>query len=244
MERFKGKKVLITGAGQGVGKKTAAMFAKEGASVFLSDINSNILKDTEAELKESGFDIREAMVKEFGTIDILVNNAGVSLTKNMFELNEKDWDRVLNVNIKGTFFVLKAVAEKMIASGNGGSIVNISSIAGLSGRPLFLAYAASKAAVINITKSAALELAKYKIRVNSIAPGTIDTPMWEEISSSVSKINNLKNEDVKNSQIDKIPLKRLAKPEDISSTILYLCSEDAEYITGQSINVCGGLSIV
>jgi len=132
MKRFKGKKILITGAGQGVGKKTAAMFAKEGASVFLSDINSNILKDTEAGLKESGFDIRaiksdisktkdinnmiEAMVKEFGTIDILVNNAGVSLTKNMFELNEKDWDRVLNVNIKGTFFVLKAVAEKMIAS--------------------------------------------------------------------------------------------------------------------------------
>jgi len=159
----------------------------------------------------------------------------------MMDLTEKDWDNVLNVNVKGTFFALQAVARKMIKRGNGGCIINIASIAGEKGRPLFLVYSASKAAVINITKSTALELAEYNIRVNAIAPGTIDTPMWQRIASKLSEINGCDIDTLRKSWIEKIPLKRLATPKDIALLVLYLCSDEARYITGQTININGGL---
>jgi len=159
------------------------------------------------------------------------------------EITAEDWDRILNVNVKGTFFIMLEAAKKMIKAGKGGSIVNITSIAGLNGRPLFLPYAASKAAVINFTKSAALEFAKNDIRVNSIAPGTIDTTMWEKCSEDLSKINACNREELIDGWVKRIPLKRLAQPADIANSILFLCSKEGEYITGQTINVCGGLSI-
>ena len=131
----------------------------------------------------------------------------------------------------------------MIEIGEGGSIVNIASIAGEGGRPLFLPYAASKAAVINMTQSTSLELAKYNIRVNAVSPGTIDTPMWEDIAYKLAKLEKRDVSSIINTWTKKIPLKRLAKPEDIANAILFLCSDKAAYITGQALNVCGGLSI-
>jgi len=260
MEKFKGKTAIITGAAQGVGKETSIRFLKEGASVLMADINFTKLKGLENEISEfsqnfhmlkadisnleSISSVIDETLNKFGSMDFLVNNASVSLTKNMMDLTVDDWDRILNINVKGTFFTMIKAAKEMIKNNRGGCIVNVSSIAGLNGRPLFLPYAASKAAVINFTKSAALEFAKYNIRVNSVAPGTIDTEMWGRISEDISKINCCDKESLVKDWIKKIPLGRLAKPEDISNAILFLCSKEGEYITGQTINVCGGLSVM
>ena len=248
MKKFKDKVALITGAARGVGEKTAILFAEAGANVFISDINFELLKKIEGNIASLGVGVKSKktdiskidqvneMVSDaincFGRIDILVNNAGVSFAKRMMELTEEDWDRVLGINVKGTFFVTKAVAKEMLKNNITGSIVNVSSIAGEKGRPNFFAYAASKAAVINMTMSSALEFAKYGIRVNSVAPGTIDTPMWRELSVKLSEMENINKDKLVENWISRIPLKRLAKPEDIAKTILYLCSEDASYITG------------
>jgi 3-oxoacyl-[acyl-carrier protein] reductase len=260
MERFKGKTALITGAGSGVGRQTALSFIKEGANVIISDINENSLTELKsltrkdenkvlillADISKSN-DVQKILtssVEKYGQIDYLINNAGISMTKKMMEIENCDWDKVLDVNVKGTFDVLKNVAKSMIKNNAKGVIVNIASIAGEKGRPNFLAYAASKAAIISITKSAALEFAVHGIRINSVSPGTIDTPMWDKIADDVLKIQGGKKDDLLKTWLEKIPLKRLAKPDDISDVILFLCSDEARFITGQVINVCGGLSIV
>ena len=260
MKKFNGKNVIVTGAAQGVGKETSLLFLEGGANVLLADINNPKLEELKTGISKyinqvhlMKIDISKQedislmvneIINKWGSIDYLVNNASISLTKKMMEITVGDWDKVLNINVKGTFFVMLQVAKEMIKNGKGGCIINISSIAGLNGRPLFAPYAASKAAVINFTKSAALEFAKYNIRVNSIAPGTIDTPMWEKCSEDLSKINDCDREALIEGWVKKIPLKRLAQPADISNSILFLCSKEGEYITGQTINVCGGLSIV
>jgi len=260
MKKFEGKNVIVTGAAQGVGKETSIMFLNEGANVLMADINSLKLDEIKTEIsnyidqvhlmkvdisKQEDISLMiNEIINKWGRIDYVVNNASISFVKNMMEITIDDWDKVLNINVKGTFFIMLKAAKEMIKAGNGGCIINISSIAGLNGRPLFLPYAASKAAVINFTKSAAIEFAKYNIRVNSVAPGTIDTSMWEYVYKNLSKINNSDEETVVKNWVEKIPLKRLAKPKDIANTILFLCSEEAQYITGQTINVCGGLSIV
>jgi NAD(P)-dependent dehydrogenase (short-subunit alcohol dehydrogenase family) len=259
-KRFSKKTVIVTGAGRGVGREIALGFAEEGASVLITDIDKEKLNDLEAVLSEKGRsvisigadiscikDVRavaDRASNAFGSIDILVNNAGISMTKDMLELSESDWDKVFNVNVKGTFFMLQAAAESMIKTGKKGSIVNIASVAGEKGRPLFLAYSASKAAVISITKSSALGLVDRGIRVNAVAPGTIDTPMWDNISKKMSWLEGADAGMVKKSWLEKIPMKRLAAPSDIASMVLYLCSDEASYITGQTFNVCGGISLL
>ena len=259
MKRFTDKVVLITGAAKGLGKETARLFAEEGARISISDIDYKGIAKLEEEFITSNYDVLgqkadisklidiETMVsetvKKFGQIDILINNAAVPFQKPMMEINWEDWDLVLNVNIKGTFHVLKAAASEMIKRGEGGNIINISSLAGSGGRPLYIPYAASKAAVMNITQSAARELAKYNIRVNSISPGNIESQMLIDCAKNVAKIEKKELEDILNIWRDRIPLKHMAKPEEIAKTVLMVCSEDASYITGQIINACGGLSI-
>jgi NAD(P)-dependent dehydrogenase (short-subunit alcohol dehydrogenase family) len=257
---FRGKTVLVTGSGHGVGKEVSLRFAESGANVVITDLQRGYLGElenkfmhdkvnylaVEGDVSSSG-DVAEMVEKschEFGKIDILINNAGVSMTKNMMDLTETDWDSVFNVNVKGTFFMLQTVVKKMVQTGNSGCIINLASIAGQKGRPLFLAYSASKAAVISITKSTALEMAKYNIRVNAVAPGTVDTPMWQDIAGEMSRITGSDVSEIEKTWVEKIPLKRLAKPRDIASLILYLCSDKASYITGQIINICGGLSVL
>ncbi len=260
MKDFDGKTLLITGAAQGVGKDTALIFADAGANIVISDINSSALMVLELELKAKGYNVLskacdvanindiknlvEMALSEYGKIDYLVNNASVSMTKKITEITEQDWDTVLDVNVKGTFFMLINVVKSMIERNIKGCIVNVASIAGEKGRPNFLVYASSKAAVINMTKAAALEFAPNSIRVNAVSPGTIDTPMWQDIKGKISSIENIPIEEVQKKWIEKIPLGRLAIPRDIADTISYLCSERALYITGQVINVCGGLSII
>jgi len=258
MKRFDNKVAMITGAGRGVGKAVTNIFAKDGASLCIVDINLEGVKRLENDLTKSGVkalavcadvsnltDVNEAVktaISCFGKIDILVNNASVSGTKRILDITEQDWDYVFNVNVKGAFFMLQAVVRKMIESGNGGCVVNISSVAGRpGGRQFLLHYAASKAAVISMTQSAALALAKNNIRVNSIAPGTIDTPMWQKVASDLAACEGCEVEEILEERPRAVPLGRLARPDDIASAVAYLCSDDAAYITGQTLNVCGGL---
>jgi NAD(P)-dependent dehydrogenase (short-subunit alcohol dehydrogenase family) len=162
----------------------------------------------------------------------------------MMDLTEQDWQRVLDVNVKGTFFVIQRVAKKMIDRGKGGVIVIIASIAGEKGRPLFLAYSASKAALLNMNRSVALALAQHQIRVNAVSPGTMDTLMWKDISEKVIALTDSDPGSFHEEWLEKIPLGRLADPADVTSMVLHLCSEESRYITGQAINICGGLSVL
>lgn len=211
----------------------------------------------------------ETVVAKFGRIDILVNNAGVAQTKPMMDLTEADWDRMIDTNQRGTFFCLQTVAAQMIhqippeerpsdkpsdvsgmhlaaaavTSGpvhNHGKIVNLSSISGRRGRPLSIHYAASKTAVISITQSAALALAPYNINVNAVCPGIVPTAMWKQIDEDRGKLFGTKPGEAMAAFVNMVPLKRASTPEDVAGPIAFLCSADADYITGQALNVDGG----
>jgi 3-oxoacyl-[acyl-carrier protein] reductase len=242
MMKLKDKIAIVTGASQGIGKEVALALAKEGANVIVIDINDNVKKVSE-EIKSMGVksmavkadvsnrkDIEKMsrdVLKTFGKVDILVNNAGIYPSVSFNEMKEEDWDKVMNVNLKGTFLCTKAVSESMIKK-KSGSIINISSIAAMVGFNGLTHYCASKAGILGFTRALALELSKYNIRVNAIAPGAIETPgakMTDEDANNFAQT---------------IPLKRIGTPKDIASVVLFLASEDSSYITGQCIIVDGG----
>ena len=283
--RLKGKVAIVTGAGQGIGRGIALRLAQEGADVVVAEYNPETAQRTAQEIEKLGqralaypIDIAnvsairemvDAVVSHFHHVDILVNNAGVVQTKPMLDLSEEDWDRVLNVNLRGAFFCLQAVARQMIKqvpeelkatqkpadlrgikpeeapkvprpTQSFGKIVNISSISGRRGRPLSAHYAASKAALISITQSAAMALAPYNINVNAVCPGIVPTPMWDEIDRDRARLFGMKPGEAMSAFIETVPLKRAGSPEDIASAVAFLCSADADYITGQALNVDGG----
>jgi len=256
MGKLEGKVALITGAAGGLGQSLAEGFVREGCSLFLSDLESPKLSRVVEHLRSRGATVRgapadlrsceqtravvERAVHEYGQLDVLVNNAAVSSMRPLMKLTERDWNEVLDVNVKGLFFALQTAARHMAERG-GGSIINIASVAGRVGRPTLLHYAASKAAVISITRSAALALAKEQVRVNSIAPGMIDTEMLHDLQSAWNGISAADDKGTIHPSPDKVPLGRVAKPEDIVATAVYLASRDSEYMTGQTLNVCGGL---
>jgi len=247
--KFKDKITLITGAGQGIGKAIALAFAKEGSFVAINDVDINKAIKVAKEINDSSgkvipvkadvskSDDVKIMVKEiinnFGRIDILVNNAGIQTVAPFLELTEEEWQRVIDVNLKGTFLCSKIVAKEMVKKGKG-KIINISSIHQSIPRCNKAHYDASKAAIEMLTKDMALELAKYKINVNCIAPGAIATPMNEDILNSPEKLAEINT---------KIPWKRMGKPDDISKVATFLASDDADYITGATICIDGGLSL-
>jgi NAD(P)-dependent dehydrogenase (short-subunit alcohol dehydrogenase family) len=291
-ERLSGKVAIVTGAGQGIGKGIALRLAREGAAVVVAEYNPETASSTAQEIETLGHrglaypvDISNVtavrqmvtdVVSAFGHIDILVNNAGVVQTKPMMDLTEQEWDRVIDVNQRGMFFCLQAVAAQMIrqlpeelkaaqspadilnlqktedggagpANETGitlkasyGKIVNLSSIAGRRGRPLSTHYAASKAAVISITQSAALALAPYRINVNAVCPGIVPTPMWDQIDRDRAQLFNAKPGEAIRAFVGTVPLKRAATAEDVAGAIAFFCSADSDYITGQALNVDGG----
>lgn len=290
--RFFSKVAIVTGAGQGIGKGVALRLAREGATVVVAEYNADTAAETGAEIQVAGgqalpyaVDIAnvgavQSMVSDvvaaLGRIDILVNNAGVVQTKPMLDLSEADWDRVIDVNQRGTFFCLQAVAQQMIRqlpealrSGSGladvlsnqlakeqaeasmanemaasyGKIVNFSSIAGRRGRPLSTHYAATKAAIISITQSAALALAPFRINVNAVCPGIVPTSMWTQIDQDRGRLFGAKEGEAMAAFIQQVPLKRAATPDDLAGVVAFLCSADADYITGQAINVDGGFEM-
>jgi len=245
---LKDKIALITGSGKGIGRSTALEFAKEGALIFLNDIDSEILKNTRQDIKNLGnkcFTVNadvsnynevkkmfEYILKEAGRIDILVNNAGILRDKTLHKMSNEDWEAVIKVNLNSIYNCCKE-AVVIMRENNYGKIINISSIAALTGNFGQTNYAASKAGVIGFTKSLALETAKKGITVNAVAPGFIDTDMLASIPV-----------DVKENFISKIPMGRLGLPEEVARLVVFLASDNANYITGQVININGGYLMV
>ncbi len=248
MKRFENKIVLVTGAGRGIGASIAKRFASEGAEVIVNySGNDEAAQKTVDEITAIGGQAQkykcsvsdsesvkvmiDEIIKKFGRIDILVNNAGITKDGLMLRMTDEDFDRVIDVNLKGTFNCTKYVSKYMLKQ-KSGKIINISSVVGLSGNAGQINYSASKAGIIGITKSAAKELSSRGITVNAVAPGYVDTDMTKVLS------DNIRNEILKN-----IPLQRMGNVEDISNCVAFLASEDASYITGQVISVDGGMHI-
>ena len=270
-QRILNKVVIVTGAGQGLGRAVALRLAAEGADIVVAEYNPDSAEQAAADIRALGrralpypVDLSDVaqiqplvdrVVAEFGRVDILINNAGRSQTKPMLDLTAEDWDRVVDTNQRGLFFCLQTVAKQMIAQvpeavrqsdrapRSFGKIVNFASISGRSGRPYATHYAAAKAAVISITRSAALALARYNINVNAVAPGVAPTQMWVQIDRERGEIFGSKPGEAFANFVETIPLKRAAEPEDVAAAVAFLCSPDSDYITGQCLNVDGGIEM-
>jgi 3-oxoacyl-[acyl-carrier protein] reductase len=245
MGKLDGKVAVVTGAARGIGRAIAEELAREGADLALCDLKEEWLNDTAAAVRGMGrkatcvaVDVGrsegvnqavESIVNACGKIDVLVNNAGITKDTLLVRMSDEDWDAVLSVNLRGTFLFSRAVARPMMKQ-RSGNIVNIASIIGLIGNAGQCNYAASKAGVIALTKSCAKELASRNIRVNAIAPGFIESKMTEVLS-----------EDVRQKMLDAIPLKRFGQPADVAKIVVFLASDESTYVTGQVINVSGGM---
>ncbi len=256
--KLAGRVAMLTGAGRGIGRAIALRLGAEGAAVLVAELDAATGAETvraiEAGGGRAGFAATDvarpeatraavaAALTTFGRLDVLVNNAGVVRARPLLDVAEADWDRTFAVNTRGLFFCLQAAAREMGRRG-GGCIINMASIAARTGRPLLADYAASKAAVISITQSAALALAPQRVRVNAVCPGVVDTPMWAQIDREWGEAVGAKPGDVLAGRVAGIPLGRIQTPEDVAGLVAFLASDDAAYITGQAINVCGGLQL-
>jgi 3-oxoacyl-[acyl-carrier protein] reductase len=240
-----GKVALVTGGAQGIGRAIGLMVARNGADVAVSDINMETARSTADEIEKMGrraliieanvarFEDGERMVREtvdtLGRIDILINNAGIARDKLLLRMSEEDWDMVLDINLKGAFNCTRS-AVRYMAKQKSGRIVNIASVVGLMGNAGQANYAASKAGLIGFTKSVAREVASRGITVNAVAPGYIDTPMTQALPEKVK-------EELKKL----IPMDRLGTPEDVAKTVFFLVTSASDYVTGQVLQVNGGL---
>ena len=249
---------LITGAGNGIGRAIAIAMAENDRNVVCVDIDLSTAEITAATIRQLGVEATALKVdvgetseisnmiqdieRQFGRLDILVNNAGVTRAADIMELTEADWDKIHRVNAKGVFFCLQNAAKQMIEQGNGGRIINIASIAGrgFSGTSN-AAYSASKGAVISLTKTAAQQLAKHNITVNSICPGVTTTEIVEGLVKTRAEARGISVKAMVKEMTDNIPLKRANEPADIAAMAIFLASSGARNITGQSYNVDGGL---
>ena len=244
--RLEGKKILVTAAGQGIGKATAIAFHNEGANVVASDINEKTLKELNNEypnIKIQKLDSTQnneilEFIKTFDKIDVLFNAVGFVHHGSILECKEKDWDFSFDVNVKSMYFMCKAVLPLMIKQ-NGGSIINVSSCASsLKGFPNRFVYGTTKGAVIGLTKSIAADYVKQNIRCNSIAPGTVFSPSWQDrVNQSPDPVQ------AKKDFIARQPMGRLGTAEEIAAVAVYLASDDSTFTTGTTISVDGGISI-
>lgn len=250
----KNKVVIITGAGSGIGRETAILFAKHGAKVVVADIDEKAGKETVDEIikvleqdpdckgdaffakldvssREQSRQVVQEVLNRYGEVDVLINNAGIIQDDLITKMTEEKWDKVIDIDLKGPFFMTQAVVDDMIKHGNG-EIINVSSIVGIYGNVGQVNYAAAKAGLIGMTKTLAKELGKKGIRVNAIAPGFIHTPMTANVPEKILEMMK-----------EKTPLKRLGEPKDVAYTLLFLASDEANFINGAVIPVDGGLLI-
>ena len=246
---------VVTGAGQGIGRAIACRLATDGFSLVIADINEGALQEVKQELENLGAQalaIQADLTKldeiqrvidrasQWGSIRVLVNNAGRVIITPFLEISEQEWDAIMTLNLKTVFFATQFAARHMQT---GGRIVNLSSISGRSGRPDQAHYAAAKCAVISLTQSAALSFASQGITVNAICPGVVETPMTSGIHQIRAGALGITPEESLARMVAKIPLGYPAKTDDIAKVVSFLCSSEAAYITGQSLNVCGGMEM-
>jgi len=265
------KVAIVTGSAMVIGRAVALRLVLEGADVAVADIDEKNAEQTAQQIRNMNrralvclLDLADVaqiqpmvahVVSEFGRIDILVNAAAIVQNKPFLEVTEADWDRILDLNLKSVVFCIQAVAARMIeqipeevkkagrSDRSYGKIVNFSSISGRRGRPLQAHYAASKAAIINVTQSAALAFAPYNINVNAVSPSVVPTLMWKKNVQEKSRIFGTDAEKESKEFIERIPLKRAGSPEDMAGAVAFLCSPDSNYITGQTLNVDGGFEM-
>lgn len=248
MKIYKNQTVIITGAGSGIGEATALLFAREGASVIVSDRNEIGGKDTVEQIKNAGgealfvqTDVADRKqveslvntgVDHYGRLDIMVNNAGIGGDLAFFDrITDEDWQQIIAINQTGVFYCMRA-ALKVMKTQQKGNIVNVASVAGIGSAPRMGAYAASKHAVVGMTATAAVEYAKYNIRINAVCPSVIKTPMGDSYTHTDPSITEIAKR--------AIPMRRFGEAIEVANTISWLCSEGASFITGQAIRVDGG----
>ncbi len=253
--RLQDKVAILTGAGSGIGEAVARRYLDEGARCVLVDVKpagefaqSLTQSDSDRVLTMSADVTRRddierivsSTIERFGRIDILFNNAALFDMRPLLDESWDVFDRLFAVNVKGMFFLMQRVAQKMVGQGEGGKIINMSSQAGRRGEALVSHYCATKAAVLSYTQSAALALAPHRINVNGIAPGVVDTPMWKEVDALFARYENRPLGEKKRLVGEAVPLGRMGVPEDLTGAALFLASSDADYITAQTLNVDGG----
>lgn len=250
------KAVIITGAAGGIGKATAELAASRGARCFLADITRDGVEAVADEIRAKGGQasafacdvtsheqiaaLVDGVLGTAGRIDGLVNNAGVIRMESLFDITPQSWERVFDVNVSGVFFMLQAVAKTMVDRGVSGRIVNIASEAGRRGSELCAHYGASKTAVISITRSAALALTRHGILVNAVAPGLIQTAMWDSIDQQLSDRGDFGPGEIKRVGIAATPIGRAAAPAEVAACVCFLLSDDARYVAGHTLDVNGG----
>lgn len=251
--RLEHKTAIVTGGARGIGRAIAEGFAREGARVCIADIDEDVARATARETGGGAFaahldvtrmDSINRMIAEVeaqsGGVDILVNNAAIFDMAPIEEITEKSYDRIFTVNVKGLLFTLQAAAKSMVKRGKGGKIINMASQAGRRGEALVAVYCASKAAVISLTQSAGLGLIKHRINVNGIAPGVVDTPMWDEVDALFAKYEGRPPGEKKRLVGEGVPFGRMGKPEDHVGCAIFLASAESDYVVAQTFNVDGG----
>jgi D-sorbitol dehydrogenase (acceptor) len=255
-QRLDNRHALLTGVGGGIGLSVTEAYLREGARCTAVDIAptastglTELMSRYPDTLHYVAADVTKAdsiasliqsAEAKFGTVEVLFNNAAVFNLKPLLEASEAEYDQIFNVNVKGMFFVMQAVLARMAEAGKKGCVVNMASQAGRRGEPLVAHYCASKAAVISYTQSAALAMAPHGIRVNGIAPGVVDTPMWATVDALFARYENLAIGAKKKAVGEAVPLGRMGDPEDICGAAIFLASDEARYITAQTLNVDGG----
>lgn len=261
--RLSDQTILVTGGGQGIGKGIALRLAAEGADVAIADIDLQSAEESAREVAALGrrsvavavdtsdrAQVRSmvhAVAASLGKLDVAFNNAGVGHNAAFLDVTEEKWERMFRVNARGVFLCIQEEARQMIAQGTGGKIINTASIAGRHGSSYQSHYSASKFSVIGLTQSAAKALAPHRITVNAMNPGIIDTSMWQTTDGELAAIfcaesgKDYRPGEVTENVVANIPLGRVGTPADVAALAFFLASNDSDYITGQAINVCGGL---
>ena len=255
--KLNGKIAIVTGGAQGIGRAISLRLAADGAAVAVADLNEEKAGSVANEIVSAGgkalpvrVDVADAVstteliertVRDLGRVDVMVANAGIIQVKPFLDLSTEDWDRTFAVNVRGVFLSLQAAARQLIAQGDGGRLLATASIAAKMGSPYQAHYQSSKAAVVGMVRSIAWELGKHCITVNCYCPGVVDTDMWRYIDLERGKLLGRQPGELLKEMAGRIPLGRVEVPEDVAPLVSFLASEESRYITGQAINVCGGM---